>query len=572
MSSTRHATTNGPLRQERFASSPEFERGLMANLVARRCSVLDDPADRELIWALQYLSHQAGGLKAVADDLLEKFGDCVGTKAMASIGKRAGQAYTADEVREVRKQIPAQLRYSFKLRGETEQQLREIAPLYFERDAELRELAEEALLNAEGDDWLWDPKLREAKRQAERALEIAKAAKHPTTYPVAAFLKICRDPAEIGAAHDRTQSTEGLEDQLRRLCLDPAFSFQDGAPWYFARLITTLRDYIKQRTETRASGIVVTTLGEKVHETLDYTQQSQTMTLVEGGARIGKSFAARSWCEQHPGQARFVEVPPGNDDIAFYRALARGLGLGNFTKYKAAEIRDRVENVLLTGDLLLCLDEAHRLWPQTGFRYGFPKRIEWVMAMRNKGVPICMVSTPQFIGGLKVTEHITGWNSAQLIGRFEYYPLPRELELEDLMAVARSVLPEADTRSLRALAAYARTSARYLAAIDAIAKRARYIAGRDGRPTATTDDVRRAMRESVIPADSKLVRALKSVEKPAGRSARRPVASPLLDAGSEPAEEAQTRESGRGIGAGPAREIAPPGLASRACSLELHPA
>jgi hypothetical protein len=76
----------------------------------------------------------------------------------------------------------------------------------------------------------------------------------------------------------------------------------------------------------------------------------------------------------------------------------------------------------------------------------------------------------------------------------------------------------------------------------------------------------------MIPADSRLVSALKSVEKPAGRAGRRPLAAPLPEAGSEPAEEAQTRESGRGIDAGAAREIAPPGLASRARSLELHPA
>jgi hypothetical protein len=269
---------------------------------------------------------------------------------------------------------------------------------------------------------------------------------------------------------------------------------------------------------------VVTSLGHKIRDTLDYTLASRSLTLVEGDARIGKSFAARTWCEQHPGQARFIEVPPGNNEVGFFRALARGLGLGNFTQYKSVEIRERVESVVLTGDLLLCLDEAHRLWPQTGFRYGFPARINWLMAMANQDVPICMVSTPQFIGRLKATETNTGWNSAQLMGRLGHYePLPRDLSSEDLIAVAKVLLPEADARSLRALAAYARTSARYLAAIDAITKRARYIAGRAGRKEATTDDVRRAMQESVIPADSKLVLALESAGKPARRGRKAPL-------------------------------------------------
>jgi hypothetical protein len=52
---------------------------------------------------------------------------------------------------------------------------------------------------------------------------------------------------------------------------------------------------------------------------------SSSMTLVVGNTRRGKSFSARSWCEQHPGKARFIEVPTGNDETSFYRAIARGL-------------------------------------------------------------------------------------------------------------------------------------------------------------------------------------------------------------------------------------------------------
>ncbi len=81
------------------------------------------------------------------------------------------------------------------------------------------------------------------------------------------------------------------------------------------------------------------------------------------------------------------------------------------------------------------------------------------------------------------------------------------------MKVAKVVLPEADADVLKALAIHARSSARYLAAIDAIAKRARFIAMRAGRKEASTGDVRKAMQESVIPADSKLLRALEAGRK-----------------------------------------------------------
>jgi hypothetical protein len=237
------------------------------------------------------------------------------------------------------------------------------------------------------------------------------------------------------------------------------------------------------------------------------------VALLEGNARLGKSFAARAWCLQHPGLARFVEVPPGNDDTSFFRALARGLGLGNFLKYKTIDIRERVESVLLTGDLVLVLDEANRLWPEWNFRYAYPSRITWLMAMANAGVPICMVSTPQFIQSQKAAEK-NGWNSAQLTGRIGHYEfLPVELSAADIIAVARAVLPEASKDVLQILADYASESSRYLAAVDSIAKRARYIAQINGRSDCSAADVRTAMKESVIPSDTMLVRTLEQAKK-----------------------------------------------------------
>src|SRR5882757_3630812 len=77
MSSTRRAATGAPFSQERFASS-EFEPGLLANLVAMRCAALADPAHAEIIFFIQHLSHQPGGLTKVAADLLAAFPGMVG--------------------------------------------------------------------------------------------------------------------------------------------------------------------------------------------------------------------------------------------------------------------------------------------------------------------------------------------------------------------------------------------------------------------------------------------------------------------------------------------------------------
>jgi len=562
---TRRAKDDSVFHQNRYASSAEFERGLLANLVAKRVSLLDDKADRELLWFLQYLSHQEGGMAAVAAALLSKYPDRVGTEAMVKIGKGASKTYNAAEVRRIRDDIPRGLRRRFPLRAETNQELSRMSNRYHhlaeqaERARELMAQADEAFSAAASYESIFNT--AEAERVSEeKAQDRDRAAKYPASYPVSEFLDLCRQAAKQGFNFEN--DPDALERELCRLCLDPERKFNAGAPWYFVSLVNTLRDFHNHWVESKSAAIVVTALGKKVCENLDYTLQSRSLSLMEGTARTGKSFAAQAWCLQHPGAARFVEVPPSNDESSFVRALARGLGIGSSLQYKLGELRERVESVLLTGDLLLVLDEAHRLWPQRNLRYCFPTRINWVMAMANAGVPICMISTPQFIEWQKAAEEKGGWNSAQLTGRIGHYELlPASLDVPDLMAVGKAVLPEATNDILRALAAYARTSARYLAAVDSIAKRAKYITQRAGRTQCTADDVRTAMQESVIPSDTRLVRTLENTRKnKSGRRASLPAPqSPLLD--SPPAEVSEVsnprNKSCRSVAASRVGELIP---------------
>ena len=161
MSSTRRANTGATFRQERFASSQGYERGLMANLVAKRCTVLEHAEDRELIWFLQLLSHQPGGIKKLAADLTAQFPNRLASDAMRKFGMRAGQVYSASQVKKVRDELD----HPFPLKGE-----------FSEDETDLILLSDE--------------KLRE-KRQS-LAFE---ASFHPSNYPASDFVKCCQDAA-----------------------------------------------------------------------------------------------------------------------------------------------------------------------------------------------------------------------------------------------------------------------------------------------------------------------------------------------------------------------------------------
>src|ERR1035437_8594770 len=75
MSSTRRADPNAPLSQERYMSSPEFAglQGISGTAVAKRCALLVSPAKQQLLWFIQGMSLDEGGLKKLARELLKMF-------------------------------------------------------------------------------------------------------------------------------------------------------------------------------------------------------------------------------------------------------------------------------------------------------------------------------------------------------------------------------------------------------------------------------------------------------------------------------------------------------------------
>lgn len=463
MSNTRIAPEGGAFRPDRFASSDAITTGLPANLVARRCSVLQQPADRELVYWLQYQSHQEGGLSRVAARLQECFPGDIATPTMRAAGNRPGQIYDKATCRKVRDELRGGELDLFLLRGE----ISEIKGIF-------------------------------SREGAEADLE-REASKRPVSYPAAAFADYCRS------------ACAGLADHLREACLNPELPIANGSPWYFPTLETRLRELMQAEAAAVRERGAPTSIGNLVDETLSYALDQRCMVVIEGKGRIGKSFACKRWCDTRPGKARFVSVPSCTDGIAFYRAIAKALGVSNALSLKGSQIRDRVEATLLTGDLMLVFDEGWALFPQRGRpREAMPVRLSWIMTvLQNNNVPVAICSTPQFMRSQRAYTAATQWSSEQFIGRIAHFEkLPESVPQADLEAVARKLLPEADARCIAGLVSYATVTDKGLAAIEFTEKRARYLAGKAGRCSPTTEDVVQAIQQSGLPSESALAQAL----------------------------------------------------------------
>jgi len=117
MSSTRRAAEDSELNQERWCSSPEFNHALNAIAVAKRVQLVREPELRALLWFLQWRSLRPNGLQQVADDILARYADRIGTPAMRALGCEPGRVYSGDEVRKIRDESP-RWRSRFPLKGE----------------------------------------------------------------------------------------------------------------------------------------------------------------------------------------------------------------------------------------------------------------------------------------------------------------------------------------------------------------------------------------------------------------------------------------------------------------------
>jgi len=385
VSSTRNAVDPAELRQERFASSSEL-RGdfLLGNLVAKRCSLLNDPEKRRLCWFVQDMSTRQGVLMHPTCNQFPAWpfpnvGDlgASGLELLASeILFRSGEEATPQRLRIVK-------------------------------------------------DWL------------------ARLALEPTL-----------------AAFDVAGPIVGLRDPLGTL--------------------TTIMEDLNAMPLGRAAD---TLTKKKVFDLLDYCLESRGLVLATGTYRVGKSFSAQAWAQSHLGVARYVQLTSARDDEAFFRQIARSIGVACSLKRKAAEIRERVEATLQHQQIMLIFDEGQFVLPQTVRTSQLPQRLCWIItALLNRNVPVALIASrdwTRLVHNLKRSLPIFGWE--QFEGRRKLLvELPDVLSEQDLTEIARTFAPDADEASLMLLAGLAMRHSGYIATIESVVARARFLARKHG--------------------------------------------------------------------------------------------
>ncbi|MCW5550150.1 MAG: ATP-binding protein [Opitutaceae bacterium] len=488
------APQSAVFRPDAFASSPDFERGILGNQVAARCQLFTDPEEIAVHWWLQQISWREGGLSAFAEQFLAAYADRIGTPSMLRFGMKPGQIYNREQVIQIRTEIDASgIKDLFPLKGEP-----------------LPDHSREGWL-----DYLSD---RATQSHAARDL---RSACHPNCYPASAFQQVC------------CLDADDLLPYLKDALVNPAAKKLSTAFWNFPSLWECLVEYREREIEAARAGFVTTALSAQVWDELDYALESRGFILIEGREGIGKTEAARTWCAQHPGRAVYVRLESGTDEQTLYRSIARRIGTACSYGRKATEMRARIQDALQPGHLMLVIDEAHFLWPMSDrSERTAPKRVDWLRtALIDFGVPIALISTPQFFARQCERFRKSGWNSNQVERRLaRTKTLPDSLGKEDLIAVARCYFPAAGLPQVKKIAGIALLTIGYLTTIANLRRRVDFFARRQPeRPE--TELIEQALSEIAPPPAEQppapsVQRPGKGLAGPVQRPCRTPATAP----------------------------------------------
>ena len=532
--STRHASADAPLRQNRYASDPEYVamRGIEGDAVSKKAAYLSDPAQRALLFFIQSLSIEQQGTKRLVKDLVEMFAERIGTPSMFVLGMKPGQIYNARQVRIVREEIE---QGGWDTEAERLERLAHDAlagidadkPQSYKGRFPLKgefEIKRTPVLNRWDDLLEGGARTDEAARKdaAENQCRQAEAVKHPESYPASVFIEHCRAhvlarlPAflvelcinpRMELRADDDADTAGGAARAAVIDDNPDIAradFHSAKLRYFPRVLECLFEFKRRYEEQARQAFAMTTIGTKVFEALDYARKSRRMVLVHGHSGVGKTESVCAWWTCNRGCSLYVQLTGVNKARAFFGAIAKAAGLPCTASLSPEKMQFRVERFLESSRLILIIDEGQYLWPQGVRVTSHPEQVNWInTACANKGVPVAIVATEEFTAQRRRVEQQSTWESFQLRRRIRrVFALPAVPTKDDLALVARKVLPYGTEAMVNYIVGYALTCSGYMQAVVDTIDDARLLAEDAGRQRITVSDLKRAISEIRVPSDA----------------------------------------------------------------------
>lgn len=173
-----------------------------------------------------------------------------------------------------------------------------------------------------------------------------------------------------------------------------------------------------------------------IHSGLDYAMANNSITMIIGDSRRGKTEAAKLWRdENNHGRSVYIIAPPVGGTKAFLRRIAIAVGVN-----KDASVANMFDAITrsFNRNRILIVDEAHRLVPSDG--RSTPVNLEILRDLHDvTGCAVALIATSRFDDTMKKTEYMY----EQVVGRIGMpIRLKKEVYSKDIRPIVEQYIPQ----------------------------------------------------------------------------------------------------------------------------------
>lgn len=241
-----------------------------------------------------------------------------------------------------------------------------------------------------------------------------------------------------------------------------------------------------------------TKVRRKIRNALKFALDEVQIAEIVGETREGKTVCAAHDFLSSLDDTVWFTCPAGGTEIDFVRQLGAALGVGlGGTHEKAGRIRAKIEECVGPRRVRrIIVDEGHYLWP-TDVKTP-PRRIEYLRHLWERfGVAIVILATPQYSASQAAAmEDNPRWAPGQWDGRVQRFHLADKATAGDLEKIARLHAPDFDDDCILELVGTGEVTPGKAGAMVNAIKRARYVAGEEGKSTVTVELIQRAQEQN----------------------------------------------------------------------------
>jgi DNA transposition AAA+ family ATPase len=202
--------------------------------------------------------------------------------------------------------------------------------------------------------------------------------------------------------------------------------------------IASYRRILDTRGQIQKQEFAENSITKKVFSGLKYALANNSITIITGESRMGKTEAARAWRERNNhGRSVLVTCPVYGGPKALIRRIADAIGVGTHYHRSTFDLLEGIYKAFNKNRILI-LDEARRLLPNTAG--GSITALELVRDIKDEtGCGLALLSTERFNTDLKRLKY----QFEQVLGRIGMpIRLPKEITQADILPIVQQYIPK----------------------------------------------------------------------------------------------------------------------------------